>query len=238
MPILLKQDLKGGYEIIVVDSGSTDGAREYIKTLPVKLVEIHPRVFNYANAFNAGAKLAKGEFLVRLSGDAIPVRNNFLKEITAPFSEDKVGGVYGKYTVTGREGYQYPGFWPASEFPDKTFRISIVPNPFKMLFCQKHRHKVLRLAGACCAIRRETWEQKPFNENLVAAEDGEYAWFLHLSGYDIVYVPGALVIHEHPVTPINYKTIISGLSSEIAWRRSLYSQIGGYYLKHIRVKNS
>ena len=56
---------------------------------------------------------------------------------------------------------------------------------------------VYEFAGGCCAVRKSTWEKRPFNERLLAGEDAEYSWFLHLIGYDIVYNPKAVALHEH-----------------------------------------
>jgi len=184
----------------VVDSGSTDGAVDYIKSMPVKLIQIEPKKFNYSKAFNSGSKIAKGEFLIRLSGDCIPVNKDFLRELLKPFDNPKVGGTYGKYTITGKEGWGYPIYWPASRFSDKEYTISIKPYLSMGLFeSYSTKQKLFALAGGCCTIRKEIWLKKPFNEKMIGYEDAEYAWSLHLIGYDIVYVPKAIVIHEHKI---------------------------------------
>ena len=58
---------------------------------------------------------------------------------------------------------------------------------------------VYEFAGGCCAVRKSTWEND-LNERLLAGEDAEYSWFLHLIGYDIVYNPKAVALHEHKRT--------------------------------------
>ncbi len=204
IPTLLNQKIRNSYEIIVVDSGSTDGAREYIQNLPALLIAIDSETFNFSNAFNTGAKKATGEYLIRLSGDAIPVDENFLSEMIKPFNDPRVGGVYGKYTIARRKGYGYPDYWPAERFSSRLVRYHVNPGPFwgVNLFGlefgdDKLREQVFNFAGGCCAIRKSIWGKRPLNEKLIAGEDAEYSWFLHLIGYDIVYNPKAEVIHEH-----------------------------------------
>lgn len=227
LPVLLKQDLDGEYEIIIVDSGSTDGAVEYVKSLPIKLVGIRPETFNFANAFNTGAKMAKGKYLIRLSGDVIPIKTDFLTELLKLFKDEKVGGTYGKYTITNRPDYNYPDFWPDERFPEKLTRYSIKPNPFKMIFSPKHMDQVTNFAGACCATRKEIWKKRPFNENLIQSEDAEYSWFLHTIGYDIVCNPKAEVIHEHKKIGRNFNLLSK-------WQLLLVATYAKYYLNKIR----
>jgi len=206
-PILLKQNFKGDYEIIVIDSGSTDGSIEYLESLPIKLIKIPPETFNYGIAFNLAAKTAKGKYLVKLSGDVIPIGKRWLTEITIPFKNLEVGGTYGRYTITGRKGYGYPDFWPAEAFPSKITKYSVKPTPFMgvNLFGiefgdDKVRDEVFNFAGGCCAIRKKIWQQRPFNEKMLGGEDAEYSWFLHIIGYDIVCNPKAKAIHEHKLS--------------------------------------
>ncbi|OGM26744.1 hypothetical protein A3D00_00525 [Candidatus Woesebacteria bacterium RIFCSPHIGHO2_02_FULL_38_9] len=228
LPILLKQKLLNDYEIIIVDSGSTDGTKEYVNSLPVRVVSLDSKSFNYANAFNTGANASRGKYLVRLSGDAIPVNEKFLFEIIAPFVDIKVGGVYGKYEITERKGYGYPIFWPAKRFPKRLTRYSLRPSLLNLILSEKHREMVFNFAGGCCSIRREIWEKRPFNGNLIEAEDAEYSWFLHVLGYDVIYNPKARVIHEHR---LNSKPIPNFFNSQAI--RILTKEIALYYLKKL-----
>lgn len=240
IPILLQQKVKGLFEIIVVDSGSTDGARSYIKRIKskrVRLVEISPNNFNYSKAFNAGANHASGKYLIRLSGDCIPVKTSWLAEIIKPFSDLKVGGTYGRYIVTGRKGFTYPDYWPAERFPNVVTRYSVTPT-FLMgvsIFGlqpgdRKTSERVFNFTGGSCAIRKNIWKQRPFNESLLAAEDAEYSWFLHIVGYDVVYNPKAEVIHEHRFNPIKTAGNYLGIS---LWQWVFNWQITKYWLKRI-----
>ncbi len=242
LPVLLNQDFESDYEIIVVDSGSTDGAREYIGSLPVKLVKIQPETFNFAKAFNIGAKKAKGKYLVRLSGDVVPIGKNWLNETIKPFEDPRIGGTYGIYTITGREGYGYPDFWPAERFPQKLTKYSVRPTPlmgvnlFGIEFGDdKVREKVFNFAGGCCAIRKDIWQRRPFNEKLLAGEDAEYAWFLHLIGYDIVCNPEAKTTHEHKLVRSKDNSFLAsrGITK---WQWVFSWQIAKYWLQRLLLR--
>lgn len=193
IPVIKAQNFTKGFEIIVVDSGSTDGAVEYLKSQKVNLIQIKPEEFGYARAFNIGASKAKGKYFVRLSGDAIPVGDNWLKEMMFDLEDPNVGAVYGKYTISGRKEYVYPNFWTAKKFPNKKIVFSVKPN----LLIGLKMDKVTSLAGAGYASRKSIWDKRNFNESMIAGEDAEYAFFLHLMGYDIVYNPKAVLLHEH-----------------------------------------
>ncbi len=200
LPTLLEQNFKDKIEIIVVDSGSSDGAVEYVKSLPVTLVKIKPQDFNYAYAFNSGCRQAKGEFLIRLSGDCIPLKNDFVKELLMPFADPKVGATYGKYQTSGNPGTTHSPFWPSKRFPTNLTRYSIKITRFTgWSLNTSKRNYAFNLAGGCCAIRKKVWDLKHFDEIFPEGEDAEYAWFLHLIGYDIVYNPKAVALHDHQI---------------------------------------
>ncbi|MDD4937743.1 MAG: glycosyltransferase [Candidatus Shapirobacteria bacterium] len=196
IPAIKAQKSSKEFEIIVVDSGSTDGAVEYLKDQKVNLIQIKPEEFGYAKAFNIGVKKAKGKYLIRLSGDAIPANNNWLEEILIDLENPNVGAVYGKYVISGRAGYSYPDFWSADKFGNEKKIFSIKPNLgvlFKM-------DKVTSLAGAGYSIRKSIWDKRNFNESIISGEDAEYAFFLHFINYDIVYNPKVVLLHEHLIT--------------------------------------
>lgn len=231
--ILQRQLFNEKYEIIVVDSGSTDGALEYCKTQKVKVISITPENFNYAYALNKGASVSKGEYLIRLSGDCIPLGRNWLCEIMAGFIDGKVGGVFGKYSISGRAGYGYPDYWPKWMFPNKVVRYSI--KPFLFMGAQiSHlligNPKVFEFTGGCCAVRKSIWENRHFNERLIAGEDAEYSWYLHLIGYDVVYNPKIESLHEHRINLAKTYKNYFGINW---WNIKFKSSIWKYWFKRI-----
>lgn len=232
IPTLLKQKLEEKFEIIVVDSGSTDGAIRYIKTLPVRLVK-YKGSFNCARAFNLGASKARGKYLVRLSGDCVPQDNLWLKELLAGFLDEKVGGVFGKYIISGKKGYGYPDYWPKSRFPNKLKRYHIKPI-FLMGILGIGGKRAFDFTGGCCAVRKSIWKKRALNEKLIEAEDAEYSWFIHLIGYDIVCNPKAQVLHEHKKNILKTIKNYSGLSK---WNIIFAWSIVKYWIQRLAGKD-
>lgn len=209
IPLLQKQTQKS--EIIIVDSNSKDGTLEYLNKEDVTVVEYDSARFNFSHAFNMGAQRATGDILVRLSGDAIPQAKTCIEELIKPLNDKKVGASYGKYIISGKKGFSYPDFWPESRFPKKITRYHVNPpflagvNIFGWEINRKHNAEIFNLAGGFCAVKKTIWKKRPFNEDLWSGEDAEYAWYLHMKGFDVVYTPHAEVLHEHPVTTFSHK---------------------------------
>lgn len=235
LPIIFQQTLKD-FEVIIGDSGSTDGALEVMKKYPVKIVQITAENFNYARAFNTGAKEAKGEILVRLSGDCVPANKDWLKNLIEPFGNPKIGATFGPYLYTDSPGEGLRQWWPKERIPEKPFIYTGKPWPFSgietSLFGYKRarRFDVFALAGGNCAIRQNLWEKRPFNQNLSAAEDMEYAWFLHTINYDIAFQPNAPVKHSHPNKP---EQSFWGIIFSERWVIESTFEFSKYWLKRI-----
>src|SRR6266508_3231855 len=74
---VLDQETSWPFEVIVIDSGSTDGTLELVKSLPVELIRIKPEEFNHGRTRNLGASQAKGEFVIFLVQDAVALKRTF-----------------------------------------------------------------------------------------------------------------------------------------------------------------
>src|SRR5512135_356152 len=83
-------------EIIVVDSGSTDGTIEFARSLGARVKQIAPEAFHHARTRNLAAGMARGQVLVFLSQDAIPASGRWLEAVVKNFADPGVGAVYGK----------------------------------------------------------------------------------------------------------------------------------------------
>mgnify|MGYP001191483970 FL=1 len=180
---IMHQTIKD-FEIILVDSGSTDATLSIASRYPVKMVYISPEEFSFGRALNKGCEAAEGEFLVFISAHCWPVYEDWLETLTKPFQDSDVALVYGKQRgneITKFTEHQIFLSW----FPD----ISNLDQ--KTPFCN----------NANCAIRKKVWEKIPYNEELTGLEDLDWAKRALEAGYKIAYSSEAEIIHVHEETP-------------------------------------
>lgn len=171
-------------EIILVDSGSTDGTLETAARYPVRVVRISPAEFTFGRSLNRGLAVATGEFAVIASAHVYPVYPDWLERLLAPFADPQVGLTYGKQRgapTTRFSEQQIFAHW----FPDHSQPRQ--PHPF----CN----------NANAAIRRALWKSWPYDETLTGLEDLAWAKEIQEAGYAIAYVAEAEVIHVHEETP-------------------------------------
>ena len=72
LPALKQQDYRD-WELIVIDSGSTDGSQELIRAAqPAQFIQIQPHEYNPSRVMNMGMRLARSEFGIYLNADATP----------------------------------------------------------------------------------------------------------------------------------------------------------------------
>src|SRR5580700_7372131 len=86
----LNQKTDFDYEILAIDSGSKDGTVEILqdydkKEKRVRLHQIPNSEFGHGKTRNYAAKMAKGEFVVYLTHDAVPAADYWLSEMLKPF---------------------------------------------------------------------------------------------------------------------------------------------------------
>jgi rhamnosyltransferase len=88
------------HEIIVIDSGSTDGTLDILAEFPqVDLIEIDGSTFNHGLTRNLGVKRATGEFCQLTVGDAYAYNEFWLEEMLKGFVDNEVTAVCGQQVV-------------------------------------------------------------------------------------------------------------------------------------------
>lgn len=198
------------FEVVIVDSGSTDATLDIVSKFPVTLVQIKAEEFTYPYALNLGVEHAKGEkYLVVLSDHAIPVSKDWLETAVKHLEEDeKAMGVYGQ-TRAMPDGTFWDkliyGYWHLRE------RLLAFPNQYKVM----HKNKAGVLAFTNAMVRRELWENHHFNEAYGSGgEDGEWARHWFNEGYHAIQDLGFSVHHSHYLN-------LRGWRKQIAFWKSL-----------------
>jgi rhamnosyltransferase len=188
---LLSQKFDGRYEVLIIDSGSTDDTLAVAQGFPTKVTRIKPEEFHHGRTRNLGAELASGRILVYITQDALPLNNEWLRKLADNFNDSKVAMVVGR---------QIP--WQTTKPPEKFFYFYVFP-PFKIVVTNAasdyYRDNVF-ISNVNSAIRKDVWQQFKFSETVLMVEDKEFAKRALFAGWAIVYEPDAVVYHAHDFT--------------------------------------
>jgi len=192
---IFSQTLKDSIDVIVIDSGSTDGTLELLAQYPVKVHNLPPKDFNHGETRNLGVSLAQGEFVLMTVQDATPADNRWIEKMLEHFTDPLVAGVCGQQIVA-HEHEKNPLQWfrPASEA--KPFTVYFEnPEDFTKLPGKK-QHEYCNWDDVNTMYRKSIKEKVPFKK-LMFSEDTLWAKDALAQGYKIVYDYRARVYHYH-----------------------------------------
>lgn len=226
---ILTQTLIKKTEIIIIDSGSTDGTLDILLHYPVRLYHIPPEDFNHGSTRNYGASLALGEFVVMTVQDAKPADDYWLEKMIRHFNDPLVAGVCGQQIVPHKNGYN-PHQWfrpqggaTVSEvwFPEKTAFENLSPLQ-KRQFCAWDDVNAM--------YRNEVLLKLPFLP-VNFSEDALWARDALQNGFKLIYDTNSRVEHYHYKTPEYIKSRII-IEEYLSW---LY--FGCIKTSHFRLKD-
>jgi len=171
-------------EVILVDSGSTDGTVSVAESFGARIVHIRPEEFTFGRSLNYGIAAAKRELIVIASAHVYPVYPDWLETLLGPLQDDSVALTYGKQR--GYEGSKYSEHQIFHQwYPDVS----------------KPKQETAFCNNANAAIRKSLWEKNNYDETLTGLEDLAWAKWAKEQGHAIAYVAEAEIIHVHNETP-------------------------------------
>lgn len=195
---LSSQETDFDYEVLVIDSGSTDGTVGLARRHGAFVHQIPPSEFDHGATRNLGISLAGGEYVVLTVQDALPLDGSWLSSMVENLElDDSVAGVYGRQIpnpdsdeltralVTG---------WPTAA---TTRREQFVGEPARYRTLPSiERRKLATFDNVSSCIRRSVWEELPFARTSFG-EDLRWGKKVVEAGYKLVYEPRSAVFHSH-----------------------------------------
>lgn len=183
-------------ELLCLDSGSNDGSRDICARYGARMVEVPCGTFNHGATRNQGIALSRGEFVVLLVQDAVPVGDQWLATLLRNFVKSEVAGVYCRQiprldadVLTKRQLENWVSGKPDRVEQQLNGRSWEVLTPWQRL-------ELCTFDDVCSCLRRTVWERIPYRATYFG-EDVEWGKGVIQAGYTLVYEPEAAVVHSH-----------------------------------------
>lgn len=175
------------FEVMALDSGSTDGTLEILGAFPVRVIPIDRAEFDWGRLRERLFQEARGNIVVNLSQDAIPAGTDWLERLIAPLADPEVGA---------SSGSSIPD--PERSFPQFQWE----KNGY-YYFTREIRKFVRRygkgMSFANTAVPRSVWERLHVAPQ-ATGEDFGFQMRLHAAGLRIAFPADAPVLHHHNYT--------------------------------------
>lgn len=187
-------------EILVVDSSSTDGTVERVRSVaadlsvPVTVQVIDRADFDHGGTRHAAFLQTTGDFVLFMTQDAVPANEHYIENLLAPFGDENVAISSGRQ-LPKADARRYEQLIRNFNYPSNSFvrgKEDLETYGIKTFF----------VSDVCAAYRRSTYMEvggfkRPCNTN----EDMQIAARMAEAGYKIAYAADAEVLHSHNLTP-------------------------------------
>lgn len=187
------------FEMLLVDNGSTDGSQAHVheKFPEVRLIELGHN-HGFTGACNAGWQAARGEIIILLNNDT-ETEPDWLAEIVKVFDrQPQVGSVASKMLLFDRRDHLHTAgdFYQVDGIPGNRGVWQKDEGQFDRV------EPVFSACGGAAAYRREMLEEIGFLDDdfFFSCEDVDVGWRAQLAGWQVLYVPTAVLYHKLKAT--------------------------------------
>jgi rhamnosyltransferase len=181
LDILRGQTIAERLELIVVDSGSTDGTVAIARDRGVEPIEIPASGFTFGGALNTGCEAAGAPVLIALSAHAFPRDERWAEHMVAAFDDERVACACGD-----------------DRAPDGSALREAVLQDAE----HARSHAFWGYSNAAGGFRASLWRERPWRTDMPGTEDKEWAWHWLERGWLVRVDPALDVDHDHSHDPI------------------------------------
>jgi len=178
---LYSQNFKD-FELLVVDSGSTDRTLDIVKKYPHRLIEIEAISYYPGAVLNMAIEQARGEIIVFQNSDGVPLCEDTLGRLVEAFDDSEVQAAVSRQ-LPRPDAHAWVKRDYAVSFPDSDELPSWIG-----------------LSLPLAAMRKDIWKEHEFYTDAWASEDTEWGEWAKRNGHKIKYVKDAIIMHSHNYT--------------------------------------
>ena len=201
------QRFDGEIELLVCDSGSRDDTIAAAARSGARVLRIAREEFSHGATRNRLMAEASGTHVALLTQDSVPASDRWLAELMSGFAlGDDVGLTFGPYrplpgasVMTRRE----LDAWFVSLSPSGAPRVDRLAPAERAIAARELLGARGYFTDANGCVARAAWERVPFRD-VAYAEDHQLAHDMLRAGYAKVFVPGAVVVHSHEYSPLQW----------------------------------
>ena len=167
------------FELLVVDSGSTDDTLEIVSTYRHKLIKVKPEDYHPGKVLNMAIEQTSTPLIVFLNSDTVMLTSDTLKTLIDTQNQVDVDAVFSRQIARPE----------AKPWVRKDYEIAF-PNNTKS---PDWMYYSLPLAS----MKKTAWVKIPFYTKAWASEDTKWGYDAKLEGLTVVYESKAMVMHSH-----------------------------------------
>lgn len=164
-------------QIIVVDSGSTDGTLRLAAQYADEVVHVPAETFNFGHSLNVGAARATAPVHFALSAHSVPPHDRWVEGHLRHYQDPRVGAVCGESWLPGGH--------------------TALTGVYRQLRNDMSHQMRWGFSNTASSWRAKVWEELPFREDLTASEDKEWSWRVLEREWEIVYDRSLLLPLTH-----------------------------------------
>ncbi len=178
-------------EIIVADSGSTDGSAEICKSHGARVIPVCREEFDHGTTRNLLAAAASGDILLYFTQDALLAADDSLAHLVdALIADESIACAYGRQLPAQNASLQAA-----------SLRSFNYPEQSQVRQYRDHLHyglKTIFISNSYAAYKKDIFSAAGgFQDGLIFGEDTCFVGKLLASGYKVAYCAKATVYHSH-----------------------------------------